>query len=94
MDVIDGVVGLQSDGFADHESDCLGFSLTNALRRLGSAFLHVKEAVRGLVRQSIELLGGALAGQQNDFSARALALRRIDGVRVFELDATLCDKLL
>ncbi len=43
--------------------------------------------------QTIEFLGGGLSWQECDFLGGALALRRINGIRVFELDVAFCDEL-
>ena len=49
--------------------------------------------MRHLVGQTIEFLGGGLSRQERDFLGGALALRRINGIRVFELDVAFCDEL-
>jgi len=93
LDVIGGVLGLQSDRFADHESNSLGLTLADTLGRFAASLREVKEAMRHLVGQTIEFLGGGLSRQERDFLGCALALRRINGIRVFELDVAFCDEL-
>src|SRR6266480_574157 len=49
VNVVNGILCLEAGGFADDKSDSLRLCLTDALRCLDTAFLHVEKAVSHFV---------------------------------------------